>query len=332
MALRVCNWKYGKQWVYSITYDEALAELHRFAVPIHEAFGIPGHVEAVASQIGQVRQIGNSSYNGFRHMSGEEMRDLVARGWGVGNHSWSHQVITPEMVDQELRRAKEALEEAIDAPVDLYCAPGNNTNMADHVLAACREIGYLGAMSLTDALNRPGDALFWLNRTALHDQYYEPFYSEYDPFRNIRHAQVDGGWIVDYCHCPQETPVHRNKDCSEAQLRRRFETVLSEGGDEVWCAVPEEALFYHLCRRHVRIETVADTAEEKRYRLRFNGLSERVTCRTLTFEADVPAAWCRRPMVRVNGDARPASVARPKALRVTVDVKDGMELAFNASR
>ena len=77
--------------------------------------------------------------------------------------------------------------------------------MSDHVLAACRKYGYLGAMSLTDALNRPGEELFWLNRTALHDQMYEPFYNEYDPYRNIRHAQADNGWIIDYCHCPLET-------------------------------------------------------------------------------------------------------------------------------
>jgi len=328
MPLRVCNWKYGKKWAYSITYDEALADLHRFAVPIHEAHGIPGHVEVMVGQMGEIRDTGSSSYNGFRHMGGEELRDLLARGWGVGNHSWSHRVITPEMVDLELRRAKEELEAAIDAPVHLYCAPGNNTNMADHVLAACRKFGYLGAMSLTDALNRPGDELFWLNRTALHDQYYEPFYSEYDPYRNIRHAQSDGGWIIDYCHCPLEQPVHRNKDCSEAQLRRRFETVLSEGGDEVWCAVPEEALFYHLCRRHARIETVTDTPEEVCYRLRLEGLNEAVRCRTLTFEADVPAAWCRCPTFRVDEDVRPASVVRPKVVRVTVDVTDGMTLAF----
>ena len=331
MSLRICNWKHGKRWVYSITYDEALIELHRFAVPIHEEYGVPGHVEAVVGHLGAVRQIGNSSYNGFRHMSGEELRDLIARGWGVGNHSWSHEVIKPDTVDVEIRKAREVLEEAIGGPVVLYCSPGNNVNMADHVLEACRKYGYLGAMSLTDALNRPGDELFWLNRTALHDQYYEPFYSEYDPFRNIRHAQEDGGWIIDYCHCPLERPVHRNKDCSEAQLRRRFETVLSEGGDEVWCAVPEEVIFYHLTRRHARIETEADTPQEKRYRLRLDGLSERVTCRTLTLDADVPAAWRREPKVWVNGTPRPASLARPKALRVTVDVADGMEIAFHAN-
>ena len=193
MSLSICPWKYGKRWVYSITYDEALADLHRFAVPMHEEYGIPGHVELLVGQMGEIRRAGNSSYNGFRHMNGEELRDLLARGWGVGNHSWSHEVITPEMVDEEIGRAKQVLEEALGEPVLLYCSPGNNTNMADHVLQACRRYGYLGAMSLTDALNRPGDELFWINRTALHDHYYAPFYSAYDPYRNIRQARGRAG-------------------------------------------------------------------------------------------------------------------------------------------
>ena len=331
MPMRVCDWKHGKRWVYSITYDEGVVELHKFAVPMHDEYGIPGHVEMVVGQLGEVRAIGESSYNGFRHMNGDELKELMARGWGVGNHSWSHFVIEPDMVDQELRQAREVLEEAIDAQVHLYCAPGDNTNMSDHVLATARELGYLGAMSLTDALNRPEDELFWINRTALHDQFYKPFFSEFDPFRNIRHAQEKKGWIIDYCHCPLEEPVHRNKDCSQEQLRQRFETVLDEGGEEVWCAVPEEVVFYHLCRRHARIETLAESAEEQRYRLGFAGLSERVERRELTLEADVPAAWCRFPRVWVDGESRPAEVVKPGVLRLTVEVAEGTELAFRGN-
>ena len=328
MSLKVCPWKHGKRWVYSITYDEALIELHRFAIPIHEEFGIPGHLEAVVQQLGEVRAIGNSSFNGFRHMNGSELRERVDRGWGVGNHSWSHQVITPDLVEQEIGHAKVVLEDAIGGPVDLYCAPGNNTNMADHVLDACRSHGYLGAMSLTDALNRPSDELFWINRTALHDQYYAPFFSEFDPYRNIRHAQADGGWIIDYCHCPLEEPVHRNKDCTHAQLRRRFETILSEGGEEVWCAVPEEVLFYHLTRRHTRVEIVSETSAEQRYRLCVEGLSDRVTCRALTLDIEVPAAWCRAPHVAINGVSRPAEVITPGNLRITIDIESPTELVI----
>lgn len=329
MSLSICPWKYGKRWVYSITYDEALADLHRFAVPMHEEYGIPGHVEVVAGQLGEMRNIGNSSFNGYRHMNGAELRDLLARGWGVGNHSWSHEVITPDMVDREIGQAKEVLEEALGEPIILYCSPGDNTNMADHVLEACRRYGYLGAMSLTDALNLPGDELFWINRTALHDHYYPPFYSAYDPYRNVRQAQEIQGWIIDYCHCPLETAVHPNKDCSEVQLRQRLETVLSEGGDAVWCAVPEEALSYHLVRRHARIEelgrngTQDDDANTQRYRIVLPDLPEQVPYRSLTLEVSVPAAWCRDPRVTVDGQQLAAEVVRPGLLRLTTPVRDG---------
>ncbi|MBM3265043.1 MAG: hypothetical protein FJY97_16680 [candidate division Zixibacteria bacterium] len=185
-------------------------------------------------------------------------------------------------------------------------------------------------MSITDALNRPEEELFWINRTPLHDHYYAPFFSAYDPFRNIRHAQVVNGWIIDYCHCPLETPVHPNKDCSQAQLRQRFEMVLSEGGDEVWTAVPEEVVSYHLMRRHTRVETVDESALEYRYRLYVEGLPGVVPYRTLTFEALVPAAWCRDPKVRVDGVPIPATLARPQTLRITVETRDGMEMVFRA--
>src|SRR5207245_695044 len=156
-----------------------------------------------------------------------------------------------------------------------------------------------------------------INRTALHDQFYGPFFSKFDPYRNIRHAQAEKGWIIDYCHCPLETPVHPNKDCSEAQLRRRFETVLSEGGDAVWCANPDEVIYYHTTRRHTRLETVRDTAQEQSYRLTIDGLPDAVTCRALTLEAEVPAAWCQRPAAWTNGTVIEAELVRPRRLRVT---------------
>ena len=323
MSLDICPWKYGKLWVYSITYDEALADLHRFAVPMHEEYRIPGHVEVVVGQMGEVRNIGNSSFNGYRHMNADKLRDLLDRGWGVGNHSWSHEVITPEMVDKEIGHAKQVLEEALGESIILYCSPGDNTNMADHVLEACRRYGYLGAMSLTDALNLPGDELFWINRTPLHDHYYPPFYSAYDPFRNIRQAQAVQGWLIDYCHCPLETAVHPNKDCSEAQLRQRLETVLAEGGDAVWCAVPEEALSYHLMRKHARIEKAGGEGDSKRYRIGLPDLPDQVPYRSLTLEAGVPPAWCRDPRVVVDGVQLAAGVVRPGVLRFTTQVRDG---------
>ena len=275
----VCAWLGNKRWVYSITFDEALSDLHRFSVPILESYGVPGHVEVVTGHIGEIRRLGSSSYNGFKHMSAEELRDLVARGWGVGNHSWSHSVVNAETAALELGRAKEVLEEACGQPVTIYCAPGSNANMNDGALEGCRRYGYLGAMGITDALNRPGDAdLLWMNRTFLHHQGYGPFFSEFDPLRNIAHARREQGWIIDYLHCPLEQPVHPNKDCSEAQLRDRIETVVTEGGADVWLAKLEDRTDYRHTRRHTRITPVGDGE----YLVETQGLPAEVRRRTIT--------------------------------------------------
>lgn len=360
MSLRLCDWKHDKQWVWSITYDEALIDLHRFAIPLHDELNIPGHLEAVAGHLGQVRQIEESSWNGMRQMSGAEMKELIARGWGVGNHSWSHLQIEPNMVDQELRIARDVIEEAIDAPVPLYCAPGSVRNMSEHVLEACEELGYLGAMSIRDNVTRPNQEaslnnlyvevrddnypvftnptelgqderrqLFWLDRSPLIHEFEKPFYNKFDPFRNLLVAQREKAWVIDYCHCPLERSVHINKCVSASELRQRLETVLSEGGSDVWCAVPEEVISYLWCRRAASIDTIDETDHKQHYRVVLSDLPSRVTSRELTFEVDVPAACCNFPQVWVNGTPQPAELVRPRVLRFTIDVGDGVELAFH---
>jgi len=279
--ISIAPWLDGKRWVYSITFDEALVELHRFAVPILEKHGVPGHVEAVVGHLGIERQIGASSYNGFHHMSGPQMREMLERGWGVGNHSWSHMEVNANTADIELGQAKRVLEEAIGEPITVYCSCGDNRNMNDGALAACHKFGYLGAMSITDALNRPGDAdLMWMNRTFLHEQGYGPFFSAFDPFRNIAIAKRDHGWIIDYCHCPLEKAVHPNKDCSEAQLRERIETVITEGGDDVWLARVEDAVDYRYAARHTKIEKLSPNV----YRITASTLPAPVRRKTVTLK------------------------------------------------
>jgi peptidoglycan/xylan/chitin deacetylase (PgdA/CDA1 family) len=283
--LKVCAWRGGKDWVYSITFDEALTELHQHAVPILEQYSVPGHLEVVVGQMGQVRRLMQSSYNGMNHMGPGELQEMLARGWGVGNHSWSHTYINLANVDRELGESKRVLEEAIGEPVTVYCSPGGNFNMVEEVLAKCWEYGYIGAMALYEALNRPDDEdLLWLNRTFLHDNGPDTFDCEFDPYRKIQHAKRDQGWIIDYCHCPLEEPVHPRKDCSAAQLRERIETVIATGGDSVWLAKVEDAMDYRYVRRHLRIERVA----EGRYRLLAPNLPPPVRTRLITLE--LPAA------------------------------------------
>lgn len=320
----VSPWLGDKRWVYSITFDEALADLHQFAIPTLADYSVPGHLEVVVGQMGEIRNLEGSTYNGFRHMNSRELREMLDHGWGVGNHSWSHAVIKPNMLQQEIIKAKETLENAIGQSITVYCSAGDNTNMADHVLQCCRDHGYLGAMSITDALNRPDDTdLMWLNRTFLHTQGYPLFWSEFDPYRNILHAQKRRGWIIDYLHCPLQKAVHPNKDCSAEELRSRIEAICTEGGHDVWLAKVEAAVDYRYTRRAVKIEPVPGSGHE--FEIRTPGLHPAVRCRIVTLE--LPSATHAAevddqaaPIVRRNGKLLlNIDLSTPRKLRLQID-------------
>jgi perosamine synthetase len=307
----IAEWYQDRRWVYSITFDEALADLHRCAVPLLQAAGVPGHVEVVVGQIGQVRAVGESSFNGMRHMHAGELRALRALGWGVGNHSWSHGVVNAASAPRELAHAKAVLEQALGEAVTVYCAPNDNSNMNEEALAACRRLGYLAAMGITDALNLPtSDDLLPLNRTFLHTRGYGPFFSEFDPWRNLRHARERRGWVIDYCHCPLERAIHPNKDCSAEELRRRLEAVTGEGA-AVWLARIEDVVDY----RHTRAAAVIAPSGPDEYIVQAPGLPSAVQRRVLTLRlpVDRTRAW-------VNG------VEAPDATLLDLDLRQPAKL------
>jgi peptidoglycan/xylan/chitin deacetylase (PgdA/CDA1 family) len=235
--------------VYSITYDEGCEDLLRYAVPVHRRYGVPGHVALVASQIGVVRDVPGSSYNGMMILSKEQIRDLCAEGWGVSCHGMNHVMITEENVRVEVYESRTLLEEALGLPVTMFCLPGNNDHF-EVVHAHAASAGYASNMTIYDNVNTQETDLFALGRCPLHTQYPPPFYSAYDPYKRIHQAMDCRGWIIDYCHCPMpEKPIHPWKDCTLAELEKRFETVCRVGGDDVWLAEPNDVVQYLLHER-----------------------------------------------------------------------------------
>ena len=325
MNLQVAEWKYGKRWVYSATYDEALAELHQFVVPVHDRLGIPGHVEAVAGHIGKVRQLFSSSFNGMWHMGGEELRELIERGWGVGNHSWSHGNVW-ENVELELKQAKDTIETACDYPINLYTAPNNNSNLAQPVLDALEGYGYLGGMSITDDINYPDFGL-WINRPPLHEKFSDLYDSAFDPYKRIAQAKKHGGWIVDYLHCPMETAVHDYKDVSAAHHAERFETVASEGKYDCWFANPDRVVDYRYLRGAVNIIEQGPG----RFELDLSSAKKEIICRELTFITD---SVCAAGQFKVTVDGREIAVHQlhNRSVCFTAEVKHGTAICFENTR
>jgi len=243
------SWKNGKQWVYSITYDEGCQDLLRYALPIHRKYGVPGHVSLLGSQVGVVRDVPGSSYHGMQILSREEVDSLRKEGWGASCHGMTHVPINSANVRAEVFESRILLEEKLGIPVEMFCLPGNN----DHheiVRQHAKEAGYNSIMTIFDDVNRPDVDLMRLCRCPLHTAYPPPFYSTFDPYKRLHQAIDCGGWIIDYCHCPMPgKPIHPAKDCTTQELAERFETVLRVGGEDVWLAEPNEVVQYLLLQR-----------------------------------------------------------------------------------
>lgn len=255
-------WPEGKRWVYSITYDEGCRALLEHALPLHRRFGIPGHVALVAGQVGVPRDIPGSDYNGMMILSRAEVDTLCAEGWGVSCHGLTHAAIGPDNARREVVESRAVLERALGRAVGIFCVPGNNRSYPA-ALAAAPEAGYRAVMTITDLVNVPGalgrvhpsgdrpgppgdsgpPGVFTLGRVPLHSQYPPPFYSTFDPYKRLHQAAEEGGWVIDYCHCPLPgRAVHPWKDCTLEELAERFEAVKRVGGGAAWLAEPGAAV------------------------------------------------------------------------------------------
>jgi peptidoglycan/xylan/chitin deacetylase (PgdA/CDA1 family) len=280
------KWKFGKRFVYTITYDEGFAELWEHTIPIHERFGFPGHLAVVVGQIGELRNVAESSWNGKLHMNANQIKALVARGWGVSSHSMTHGArrsmytnTYSEVVESRIR-----LEELVGIPITSFIVPYDNENHPP-VIDIARNGGYLCIYTLTDALNDYQTDLFNLRRSPLVEEGFYPFYSHIDHYYRLHEAYEKRGWIVDYTHLTNPVVHSPQKEISQQSLIRRFEKILQVGGDEVWTANGDEVVDYMLVNQGTVIEDLGQTDSVHQWRLKVS-VSGLVTRRQLTLSLD----------------------------------------------
>ena len=201
-SVRICPWKHGYPWVYSITYDEGFVELLEYALPIHHRYGVPGHVAMVAGQLGEVRHVPSSTYDGkYRHLGARQLRDLIAEGWSVGDHSMTHGDLSVDTY-VEVVKSKGTLEQAIGRPVTLFHLPGADFSFAP-AARYLMEAGFLAVFFGDDRVNSPDPDLLGLSRTLLYVEegkpkypLYDAFPRVYDPYHRLHEARESGGWII----------------------------------------------------------------------------------------------------------------------------------------
>jgi peptidoglycan/xylan/chitin deacetylase (PgdA/CDA1 family) len=141
-----------------ITFDDALASVHRVALPILDALGAVATVYAPSVPIltGEPMRWPEVS----RHLEGEhaaeldgmslaQLRDVLERGWEVGSHTrthpWLPRLDAAQLAD-ELQRSRAELREALDIACDGLAYPFGAHD--DRVVAAAARAGYTSAVTL----------------------------------------------------------------------------------------------------------------------------------------------------------------------------------------
>lgn len=309
MSVEICCWKHGHAFAYSITYDEGFADLIDHALPVHQKYGIPGHLVMVAGQLGQMRDVPSSTYHGVRrHLSPQQLLDLIQEGWSVGDHSMTHGDLNIDTYT-EVVTSKQVLEDAAGQTVNVFHLPGADFSFAP-AARYLEEAGFLAVFFADDCLNSHDPDLFALSRTLLYVIEGEPFCSLYDPFPRVYdpyhrlHEALDvGGWIVDITHSVEPEPLAPWKDATPDILDARFNCLRSVGNGREWAAEPEEIVDYILVRRAATIKDVRTEPNRLSFRLELGGIPAAVKCREISLTAHLDIALSRSPTILIDGKA-----------------------------
>lgn len=255
----LCPWQDDAPFAYSMTYDEGTVDTLANALPVHEAFGFPGHVDVVAGQLGRQRQAFQSSLNGYVHMSAAELRVLLGKGWGVGNHSWSHYVYPCQPgldLYREVVWSKYRLEDEIEHPVRIFTIPNDAYNY-EPVLALVKQ-HYLACVHIEGAPNRDGFDLFRIGNhvIASGEVRPRPGWPEQLQTGRLELDFLGGSWLYETSHLCMWNVPQAHKCLTPEYLTRRFTRLRELSGGRLWAATPDQVIDYELMRRGLRLGDV----------------------------------------------------------------------------
>jgi peptidoglycan/xylan/chitin deacetylase (PgdA/CDA1 family) len=288
MNVEICRWQGGRTFAYSITYDEGFVDLLEHALPVHRKYEVPGHLVVLAGQLGQVRHVPSSTYDGtHRHLSGLQLRVLMAEGWSVGDHSMTHGDLNVDPYN-EIVTSKRVLEDATGQAVNLFHLPGADFSYAP----AARYIdqaGFLAVFFTDDRVNSDDPDLFGLGRALVYvregrhwHNLYSPYPRVYDPYHRLHEARACGGWLVDMTHLVTHDPPAPWKDTTPELLDARFDCLRRVGGGREWAAEPEEVVDYVLMRRATTLEQLPDAPAGQCFRVHLAALPASIKHRSVS--------------------------------------------------
>ena len=126
-----------------ISFDDGLQSQYVGARPMLEKLGWPGVLNLAISHL----ESGD--------LTEDEVNKLIAEGWELDSHTFSHVDLTQDGADlqYEIADSRTYLQDTFGVPVDFFCYPAGEYD--DDVIAAVEDAGYLGATTTHEGLASP---------------------------------------------------------------------------------------------------------------------------------------------------------------------------------
>lgn len=135
-----------------VSFDDGDRSWRREALPVMRKLGWPGVANVQVDLLGSEK------------LPKGDVRDLIAAGWEVDSHTFSHADLSAlggEQLERELAGSREDLRKRLRVPVNYICYPAGKFNPA--VIEAARRAGYRGGTTTIPGNATPG-APFELKR------------------------------------------------------------------------------------------------------------------------------------------------------------------------
>lgn len=110
----------------ALTFDDAVESVFSVAFPLLKASGFIATVYAVAGYLGGRAEWNADEADRFALMSSNDLKRLYQSGWEVGNHTYTHPLLTEldqESIADEVRRSSEVLNDLLGTSPRSFAYP-----------------------------------------------------------------------------------------------------------------------------------------------------------------------------------------------------------------
>jgi len=261
-AYRVATLKEGKRWALSLTFDDGRLSVYENAFPELRRYGY----RAGVAVIGRWLDDGDAHSEGY--CQAEDLLDLLAHGWSVFNHSYSHYDSPSDISLEEMVRCQQAIQEHLQGYRPLvFTVPFTNALWEQIVNEHGAEVGihlmqlYSESGTCLLPVDGPipvGDTPFHLGRDDIKDWEEGDYFDKaHERAMAAPPEQPEHVWVSlhghDISYYQPSNPEKRDWCALTRAMAYLYHTYGAGGTDEVWVAPADEVFQYLVVRSLARV-------------------------------------------------------------------------------